>query len=232
LNEEGALEKVYSQEVTYSIPQLTLFEAKEDPRYESKFLSIEQRFPIGDPIVFLSKKFYGSTGVVTSHTSKEESDSTLLCLKLTKVIEIQPNLFPKFQPGLDTETYIPLEDVARAVSISPLLFSRITGSFYVTDLTGERVNIGLGLKFSKHNQKVLGYTRRVEQGETGWEFSTKAVSLIRDFMAEFPFTIHSLEKIIYFDGGIPTYKEISQSHAEFQKLLQWRKKKKVDEYHS
>ena len=47
----------------------------------------------------------------------------------------------------------------------------------------QKANIGLNLKFEAKQQKVLGYT---ERGLTGWEFSQKAIDLIREYTEKFP----------------------------------------------
>ena len=47
----------------------------------------------------------------------------------------------------------------------------------------EKFNIGLGLKFNKRNQELLGYARKTD---AGWSFSTTAVALVREFMERFP----------------------------------------------
>lgn len=49
--------------------------------------------------------------------------------------------------------------------------------------SGNRMNIGLNLKFEARSQKVLGYAQR---NERGWEFSQKAIDLIKEYMTAFP----------------------------------------------
>jgi 5'-3' exoribonuclease 1 len=45
------------------------------------------------------------------------------------------------------------------------------------------VNLGLNLKFEAKKLKVLGYSRR---GDSGWEFSEKAIQLVRQYLVKFP----------------------------------------------
>lgn len=53
-----------------------------------------------------------------------------------------------------------------------------------------KLNIGLNLKFEAKSQKVLGYTRK---GESGWEYSEKAIDLIQEFKDKFPEVIDALD---------------------------------------
>lgn len=42
----------------------------------------------------------------------------------------------------------------------------------------QKSNLGLSLKFEGKSMKVLGYSRKSDQG---WEFSEKAVELVREY---------------------------------------------------
>lgn len=66
--------------------------------------------------------------------------------------------------------------------MSGLTLSKLTSSVMVT-VGDSKTNIGLNLKFEAKSQKVLGYSRK---GESGWEFSTKAIDLIREYNSKFP----------------------------------------------
>lgn len=48
---------------------------------------------------------------------------------------------------------------------------------------GGRLNIGLCLKFEGKGLKVLGYSNKTLQG---WEFSERAVLLIKEYLLRFP----------------------------------------------
>lgn len=66
--------------------------------------------------------------------------------------------------------------------MSGLALSKLTSSVLVT-LGEAKTNIGLSLKFEAKSLKVLGYSRK---GESGWEFSNKAIELIKEYNAKFP----------------------------------------------
>jgi hypothetical protein len=87
-------------------------------------------------------------------------------------------------------TYVPSHAVTRQVRMSGLTLSKITSSLMITH--GEsKMNIGLNLKFEAKSQKVLGYSRK---GESGWEFSTKAIALIQELNSKFPEIAETLDR--------------------------------------
>lgn len=66
--------------------------------------------------------------------------------------------------------------------MSALTLSKITSSLMIQD-GDSKINAGLNLKFEAKSQKVLGYTRKNDQG---WEYSEKAMELIREYKVPFP----------------------------------------------
>jgi 5'-3' exoribonuclease 1 len=81
--------------------------------------------------------------------------------------------------------------VSRRLGMSGLTLSKITSSLLLFTPTGDtRVNVGLNLKFEAKQQKVLGYSRKTE---SGWEFSEKAIELIREYKDKFPEIIRMLD---------------------------------------
>lgn len=73
--------------------------------------------------------------------------------------------------------------------MSGLALSKLTSSMMVS-LGESKTNIGLNLKFEAKSQKVLGYSRK---GDAGWEFSMKAIELIKEYNARFPEVSEALE---------------------------------------
>jgi hypothetical protein len=45
--------------------------------------------------------------------------------------------------------------------------------------SGQRINLGLNLKFDAKKQKVLGYTRK--SNDSSWEYSDKAIELLSEY---------------------------------------------------
>ena len=81
-----------------------------------------------------------------------------------------------------TTNYVPSFAVAKMLGLNGLVLSKITSSFSVI-VDDQRQNLGLNLKFEAKKLKVLGYSRK---GESGWEFSQKAINLLREYRAKFP----------------------------------------------
>jgi hypothetical protein len=79
--------------------------------------------------------------------------------------------------------YYPSPVACKKLRISPLTLSKITSGLMIEQSSGNRINIGLNLKFEARSQKVLGYAQR---NERGWEFSQKAIDLIQEYMTAFP----------------------------------------------
>ena len=75
-------------------------------------------------------------------------------------------------------TYFPAYKVAQMLGISGLSVAKITSSFMVVTSDGQKTNLGLSLKFEAKGLKVLDYSRK--DGKT-WEFSEKAIGLLRDY---------------------------------------------------
>lgn len=85
--------------------------------------------------------------------------------------------------------YLPSHFVSRQLHMSGLTLSKITSSMMLNH-GDSKLNVGLNLKFEAKSQKVLGYTRK---GDSGWQFSSKAVKLIEDYKNSFPEIINALD---------------------------------------
>ena len=69
------------------------------------------------------------------------------------------------------------------IGVSSLALSKITSSFMVVMSDGSKVNLGLSLKFEAKSLKVINYSKK--DGRY-WEFSEKAVELIREYKVRPP----------------------------------------------
>ena len=74
--------------------------------------------------------------------------------------------------------YYPSFKAAEMVGISGRALSKITSSFMVIMSDNSKINLGLSLKFEAKALKVIDYSRK--EGRH-WEFSEKAVELIREY---------------------------------------------------
>ncbi|KAG0742496.1 hypothetical protein G6F16_010443 [Rhizopus arrhizus] len=93
--------------------------------------------------------------------------------------------FPNDSDNEQELKYLPARDVANDCKISVLTLSKITSSLLVMESNGNKLNVGLSLKFEHRKEKVIGYTRK--NSTTGyWEYSDRAIGLIHEFIAAFP----------------------------------------------
>lgn len=157
-----------------------------DERFiEREALPIEEEFPEGSRAFFLGEFNYGRPVHITGHDDD----------RVNGMIASFKGREPEFGKERARETeklcpYMPSFAIARSLSLNPLVLAKITSSFTV-DIEGQRANLGLNLKFEAKKQKVLGYSRR---GDSGWEFSPKAVALLQQYMINFPEFIAGIQQ--------------------------------------
>jgi len=231
VNSAGGLSKEYSNEVVVTIPALTVFEVEqEDPRFVAQQpLSLEKKYPVGHSVIFLAKKGYGSVGTIGKHPA--DAAAKKLNVKLADYHDEDPAFLAQLSEREVSEQYTAIFSVSKNLGISHAVLNRLTASFYVKDPSHERVNVGLNFKFSKQNQKVLGYSRRrapeKEQTEGVWELSRKAIDLIQAYQRAFPDFFQALEDLP-FEEKTPGFLEVASSAAEFQRIVDWRASHKLD----
>ncbi|KAF8195285.1 XRN 5'-3' exonuclease N-terminus-domain-containing protein [Mycena galopus ATCC 62051] len=181
--ESGAFVKDYEgadKEQEHAV-QMTLSEvASEDPRFlERAAPALSDEFPEGSKIFFLGEHAYGVAAQVAATT--ETTLSVILAFFLSDKAENE-----KFKSIVDTRQsgrYYPSFKVADMVGISGRALSKITSSFLVITSDNQKTNLGLSLKFEAKALKVIDYSRKDQRH---WEFSEKAVELIREYKANFP----------------------------------------------
>jgi len=190
--EEGAMVKDYAEEsaileVPYAV-QTTVAEVhSEDVRYIEKApLPVEEEFPVNSVAFFLGEFNYGRPLKVIGHQDNKV-DIQILTLKVKESVDFARDIVKKSEAE---KPYFPSYTVATLVNLKPLPLSKITSSFSV--VVGEtRLNLGLSLKFEARRQKVLGYSKRVPEG---WQFSDKALALIKEYKTKFPEFIEGLSR--------------------------------------
>lgn len=188
--DDGASVKEYARipgiETDYASQMVVDDVVSEDQRFiEKAALPIEEEFPIGTRAFFLGEFNYGRPLEVVGHTSNKAN----IWVSTAKG---KPREFGR-EIAMDAERqspYIPSYAVARMLSLSPLVLSKITSAFQVI-LEEGRINLGLNLKFEAKKLKVLGYSRRKD---SGWEFSQKAIELIKQYMLSFPDFIAGIQR--------------------------------------
>ncbi|KAJ9365787.1 putative exonuclease Kem1 [Paecilomyces variotii] len=218
--DEGATLKEFAeipgQETDYALQLIVDEVISEDERFmEREALPIEEEFPEGSRAFFLGEFNYGRPVHVTGHENGKVNG--LIAAVKGKEPEFgklharnAERLFP----------YTPSFIIARNLHLNPLALAKITSSFTV-DVDGQRVNLGLNLKFEAKKQKVLGYSRR---GESGWEFSQKAIELVQQYMIKFPEFIAGLQRNPQGNKYQPTdfYPE-EIANEKIKEIRQWLK---------
>ena len=191
--DEGAMVKDYAEgsailEVLHAI-QTTVAEVRsEDVRYIEKApLPVEEEFPVGTLAFFLGEFNYGRPLQVVGHQDNK-LDIQVLTLKVKENLDFAKDIVKKSE---SEKPYFPSYTVATLVNLKPLPLSKIMSSFTVVVNGETRLNLGLSLKFEARRQKVLGYSRRVPEG---WQFSDKALALVKEYKTKFPEFIAGLTK--------------------------------------
>ena len=77
------------------------------------------------------------------------------------------------------------------VGLSSMALAKITASFMVVTSDGRKENLGLNLKFDAKGLKVIDYSRK--EGRY-WEFSDKAIELIKEYKGKYPQVMHCLSR--------------------------------------
>ena len=188
----------------------------EDQRFlERAALPVEQEFPMGSRAFFLGEFNYGRILEVTGHTGNKVD------IKISTVVAKAPEFGRRVVAEADRLTpYSPSYAVAKVLGLNALVLSKLTSSFQVL-VDDTRVNLGLNLKFEAKKQKVLGYSRR---GPTGWEFSEKAIQLVRQYMIKFPVFIAGIQQnpqgSVYKDTD---FFPASEAKAKVKEIAAWLK---------
>ena len=188
--DEGATIKEFAQipgQETDFASQVVVDEViSRDERYiEKAAISIKEEFPEGARAFFLGEFNYGRPLEVVRHDG-ERADIWVSAVKGKE---------PDFGREIARQAeklspYTPSYAVARLLGLNALVLAKITSSFQVTN-DDQKVNLGLNLKFEAKKLKVLGYSRR---GQTGWEFSNKAIDLLSQYMTKFPEFIACIQR--------------------------------------
>ncbi|KAK6523888.1 hypothetical protein TWF281_001854 [Arthrobotrys megalospora] len=189
--DEGAMvkefENIPGQDTEYAL-QTTVDSGKvsEDERFiERAAVDIATEFPIGSRCFFLGDYNYGRPLEVTGHRG-DKADIWISILKGK-----EPDFGTRVAYLIEqTDHYVASYTVARSLGLTSLVLSKITSSFQV-QVDDTRQNLGLNLKFEAKKLKVLGYSRKTG---SGWEFSQKAIDLIREYMNKFPEFFRGIER--------------------------------------
>lgn len=158
----------------------------EDLRFiERSALPIQEEFPVGSKAFFLGEFDYGRPLRVSGHAANRAS--VWIQSRISRVSEFGQIIAMNADR---LAPYTPSFAVAKMLNLAPLVLSKITSAFQV-NIDDSKVNLGLNLKFEGKRLKVLGYSRR---DQNGWEFSEKAIHLLRQYMTQFPEFIAGIQR--------------------------------------
>eukprot|EP01084_Bolivina_argentea_P124244 220165_1 len=209
----GALVKVFGTDEATVPLQLIMWESlNPDPRFEERGpVPLLELFVPGSLVLCLgSREHRGCQGVV-----KGEDDRGNLIVE-AQVIPPEPPFGLNIARSV-ADDYITARKVCNIVGLNPRVLGRIVGSYFVDP---GRFDIGLNLKSKSFY--LLGYARPVLRNEwcfasvwtarntvqvvgststaftenpelAGWEFSKEAISLVINYMKNFPLLFQGLE---------------------------------------
>ena len=217
--DDGAMVKDYAiipgTETDFAAQAIVSGVVSEDQRFmESEALDVTEEFTEGSRAFYLGDFNYGRPLAVLGH-----KDGKLIINVLT-----EKSKEPEFGHQIVAEAerltpYIPSYQVARMLNLNPLVLSKITSGFSVM-VDDERQNLGLNLKFEGKKLKVLGYTRK---RNNGWEFSQNAISLLREYTQNFPEFFAALQRNpqgdIYQDTEFYPTETVKEKMAEIKQWL-------------
>ncbi|CAG9814067.1 unnamed protein product [Phaedon cochleariae] len=191
------LEKQFTQNTSNYPLQTIVFNIAAYDSHTSVFRDIEQVFPKNSVCFTLSNLHYGSQGVVLDSSEVKKTGRMKISIS---VIE-EPNLNSVRELYYKTSrSYKSLYELARKMSIPNMIFSRITGSIFVSvrNNSGElkSSNIGLDLKLNKKNKETPGYTRKINNT---WHYTEKAADLVMSYGEKFPEVFSFLSTDTNFD---------------------------------
>ncbi|OLL25405.1 5'-3' exoribonuclease 1 [Neolecta irregularis DAH-3] len=188
--DEGAMVKTYGEisgvETEYPVQTVVEEISSLDARFiEQDAPPVEEEYPIDSRAFFLGEFNYGRPLQVIGHTNGK-IDIWLSSLK-TK----EPSIGHELAAQEDKASpYFSSYHVQKMVKMSALGLSKIMSSLSVV-VNETRVNLGLNLKFEARRMKVLGYSRK---SNNGWEFSTKAIELLQEYKKRFPEFVSGIDK--------------------------------------
>lgn len=218
--DEGATTKEFAEmpgiETEYASQVIVEDVVSPDQRFlEHAALPVEKEFPVGLRAFFLGDFNYGRVLEVTGYSGNK------VAIKISTAAAKVPEFGRQIVADADRHSpYSPSFSVAKVLGLNPLVLSKLTSSFQV-NLDDSRINLGLNLKFEAKKLKVLGYSKR---GQTGWEFSEKAIQLIRLYMVKFPEFIAGIQRNsqgnIY--NATDFYQE-SEAKAKIKEIQSWLK---------
>ncbi|GAA5930973.1 hypothetical protein JCM1841_003667 [Sporobolomyces salmonicolor] len=197
--------------------------SSEDVRYtEQPPIPVEIEYPEGSKVFFLGVA-YGVPAQVVGH----DGDQVAIRIAFFPNDKAENNLFKTRLASMREMSYVPAHALGRMVRMSGLTLSKITSSLLLLNGGDQRVNVGLNLKFEAKGQKVLGYSRK---GDSGWEFSQRAIQLITEYRDKFPEIVQTLDTNRGDLTRATDFFDPSVVDQRMKELVSWIKEKGVRDF--
>ncbi|KAK7682624.1 hypothetical protein QCA50_014424 [Cerrena zonata] len=189
--DNGALVKDYEgpeKEVEQAVQMIVSEVHSEDPRFlERQPPPLSEEFPVDSKVFFLGEHAYG----VAAQISDTTTDTLSVILAFFPSEKSENDAFKNIVTTRSSTRYYPSYKVAEMVNMSPKAISKITSSFMVITSDGQKNDLGLRLKFEARALKVIDYSRKDQRY---WEFSDKAVDLLREYKEKYPEIMMTLNR--------------------------------------
>jgi len=187
---DGAIRKQWSERSTLVAFQCVLEHVPfgPDPRFlERPAPSVSVQFPMHSSVLYLAPTggpMYGAMGTVVEHKDEDAQ----LSMSIDQQERINPLESTKVI-GNDLEKWYGARDISKMTGVTTRFLGRLASSLIFDDKT----DLGLQLRFQGRGQQTLTYTRRIEtvdratgQMNSWWEYSSKALELIQEYVKAFP----------------------------------------------
>ncbi|KAJ3807699.1 exonuclease II [Lentinula aff. lateritia] len=227
--EDGSLVKEYEgidKETEVAVQMTVSAVGVEDSRYlERPAPSLSEEFAEGSKIFFLGEHAYGVAAQVSATT--DTSLSVILAFfPSDKAENAQFKAIAQEQTS-SSASYYPAFRAAEMLGLSSRGIARITSSFLIISSDNQKHNIGLNIKFEAKSLKVIDYSRK--EGRH-WEFSEKAIKLIKEYQEAFPDVFKCLD--INVDGMLRAVDVLPGANpdARVKDIRSWLKSKGVQDF--
>ncbi|XP_046669351.1 5'-3' exoribonuclease 1 isoform X2 [Homalodisca vitripennis] len=188
--EKAQYEKQWSKHAAAYALQTTRTDLEVHEPLPQLNMTLEQLFPVGTVVFSLEPPSYGAMGTVVEGSKNQR-------VRVFFTYESEPNTeHMKNSVKRRAPRYMPGNQVAHNLGLSPHVLSRITGTIYILSENQEsdyKLNIGLNLKFNKRNEEVVGYTKR-DRVLGNWTYSHKAEEEVEEYMVVFPEVFEYLDE--------------------------------------
>ncbi|THH31525.1 hypothetical protein EUX98_g2669 [Antrodiella citrinella] len=179
----GALVKDYEgqdKEMEQAVQMTVSDVSSEDPRFtEKEAPPLSEEFPVESKVFFLGEHAYG----VAAQVSETTKDTLSVILAFFPSEASENAKFKAISNAKAAQRYFPSFKVAEMVGLSSMAIAKITSRFMVLTADGQKNDLGLNLKFEAKSLKVIDYSKK--DGRF-WEFSDKAMDLIREYARAYP----------------------------------------------